>query len=143
MSDFTNPKIAAIDDGLAELDPCLDTFGRSHSFALRHSHEGSFNVPRRWLHRESGGIRQEIGLIIALPMPDRLVRGFHPEIPCTLHVAAFDRLARRHYHATVFEALPFRSVRSSLRDHLAEAVAKLDACSPDFIAQYGVDDEKG
>lgn len=143
MSDFKNPKIAAIDGGLSELDPHLEEFGRSHSFVLTRSHEGSFNVPRRWLHREFAGIRHEIGLVIASAMQDRLERGFYPDIPCTLYVAAFDRVARRHCHATIFEARPFRSVRESLSDHLAAAIAKLDACSPEFIAQYGVDDEKG
>jgi hypothetical protein len=55
MSDFTNSKIAAIDDGLRELEPCLAEFGRAHGFALTRSHEGSFHVPRRWLHRASAG----------------------------------------------------------------------------------------
>jgi len=143
MSDFSNPKIAAIDDGLIELEPCLAEFGRAHGFALTRSHEGSFNVPRRWLHRESAGIRHEIGLIIASPMPDRLQRGFYPDIPCTLYVAAFDRGAQRHYQAAVTEAEPFRSLRDSLSHHLADALAMLDACSAEFIAHHGVCDRTG
>jgi hypothetical protein len=140
MSCFTDPKIAAIDDALTELEPGLGEFGRSDGFALTRSHEGSFNVPRRWLQRESAGIRHEIGLIIASPMPERLERGFFPDIPCTLYIAAFDRTAQRHYDTTVFEAQPFSSLRDSLRRHLADAVAKLDACTPDFISHYGVHD---
>ncbi len=143
MSSFNNPQIAQIDDALAELEPSMDEFGRSHGFALTRSHEGSFNVPRRWLHRESAGIRHEIGLIIASPMPERLERGFYPDIPCTLYVAAFDRAAQRHFHAAVAEAAPFRSLRDSLSGHLATALAALDACTPEFIAHHGTRDQKG
>ena len=135
-----NPKIAAIDDALTELEPSLDRFARSHGFTLTRSHEGSFNVPRRWLHRDAAGIRHEVGLIIASPMPERLERGFFADIPCTLYVAAFDRAARRHYYAPVFEAQPFRSVRDSLSHHLADALSKLDACTADFILRFGVND---
>lgn len=143
MSSFRSPQIAEIDDALTELEPALNEFGRSHGFALTRSHEGSFNVPRRWLHRESAGIRHEIGLIIASPMPERLERGFYPDIPCTLYVAAFDRAAQRHYHAAVFEAQPFRSLKDSLGHHLADALAKLDACTPEFVSHHGVYDQKG
>ena len=140
MSCFTDPKIAAIDDALTELEPSLDEFGRSHGFALTRSHQGSFNVPRRWLQRETAGIRHEIGLIIASPMPERLERGFYPEIPCTLYIAAFDRAAQRHYDTRVFESQPFSSLRDSLRRYLADALAKLDACTSDYILHYGVHD---
>jgi hypothetical protein len=143
MSSFTNPKLAAIDDALAQLEPTMDEFGRSHGFALTRSHDGSFNVPRRWLHRESAGIRHEIGLIIASAMPERLERGFYPDIPCTLYVAAFDCAAQRHYQAAVTEAEPFRLLRDSLSHHLADALAVLDACTPEFIAHHGVCDQKG
>jgi hypothetical protein len=143
MSHFANPKIAEIDDALTELDSSLAEFGRSHGFALTLSHEGSFNVPRRWLQREFAGIRHEIGLIVALPMPERLERGFYPDIPCTLYVAAFDAAAQRHFHATVCEAQPFRSVRDSLSHQLADALVKLDACTSEFIARYGDYDQKG
>jgi hypothetical protein len=143
MSDFSNPKVAAIDEGLSELEPSLAEFARCHGFTLTRSHEGSFNVPRRWLHRKSAGVGQEIGLIIASPMPERLERGFYPEIPCTLYVAAFDRAAQRHYHAPVTEAEPFRSLRDSLSRHLASALATLDACTPEFIAHHGTCDGKG
>jgi hypothetical protein len=104
------------------------------------SYEGSFNVPRRWLHRDSAGIRHEIGLIIASPMSARLERGFYSDIPCTLYVTAFDRKAQRHYHVTVFEAQPFLSVRDSLSHQLADVLSKLDACTADFILHYGVHD---
>lgn len=140
MSPLTNPKLAAIDDALRELEPSLGEFGQAHGFALTRSHEGSFNVPRRWLHRDSGAIRHEIGLIISLAMPERLERGFYPDIPCTLYVAAFDRKAQKHYQTPVFEALPFRSLRNSLDLHLADALAKLDTCTSDFISRYGVHD---
>jgi hypothetical protein len=143
MSDFSNPKIAAIVDGLSELEPCLAEFGRAHGFALSRSHEGSFNVPRRWLHRESAGIRHEIGLLIASPMSERLERGFYPGIPCTLYVAAFDGAAQRHYQAVVTEAEPFGSLRDSLSHHLAGALAMFDACTPEFIAHHGTCDQKG
>jgi hypothetical protein len=140
MTAFANPKLAAIDDALTEFEPCFANFAHSHGFTLTRSHDGSFNVPRRWLHRESAGIRQEIGLIIASPMPERLERGFYPDLPCTIYVAVFDRAARKHYHTTVCEARPFSSLRDSLGHHLADALAKLDTCTSDFISQYGVDD---
>ena len=140
MSPFANPKLAAIDDALTELEPSLEEFGQAHGFALTRSHEGSFNVPRRWLCRDTGAVVHEIGLIIASEMPERLERGFYPDIPCTLYLVAFDRKAQRHYATTVFEAQPFSSLRDSLRRHLADALAKLDACTPDFILHYGVHD---
>jgi hypothetical protein len=136
----TDPNLAAIDDALTELEPSLDAFGKKHGFALTRSHEGSFNIPRRWLHRDSGTIRHEIGLIIASAMPERLERGFYPDIPCTLYIAAFDRKAQRHYHGTVFEGQPFSSLKDSLHCHLEDALAKLDGCTPDFISHYGVCD---
>ena len=143
MSDFSNPKIAAIDDGLSQLEPGLAEFARTHGFTLTRSHEGSFNVPRRWLHRQSASVGQEIGLIIASPMPERLECGFYPDIPCTMYVTAFDRAAQRHYHAPVTEAESFRSLRDSLSRHLASALAMLDACTPEFIAHHGTCDGKG
>ena len=142
MSSLANPKLATIDDALTECEPCLDGFAHTHGFALTRSHDGSFNVPRRWLHREAAGIRHEIGLIIALPMPERLERGFYPDIPCTLYIAAFDRAARKHYHTAVCEAQPFGLFRDSLSHHLADALAKLDACTAAYISQYGVDDHE-
>jgi hypothetical protein len=138
MSPFANPKLAAIDDALTELEPSLNEFAQAHGFALTRSHEGSFNAPRRWLHRDSGVIRHEIGLIVSSKMPERLERGFYPDIPCTLYFAAFDRKAQMHYETIVFEAQPFISLRDSLPRHLADALAKLDACTPDFISRYGV-----
>ena len=142
MSSISNPQIAEIDDALAELEPAMDEFGRFHGFVLTRSHEGSFNIPRRWLHRESASIRHEIGLVIASPMPERLERGFYPDIPYTLYVAAHDRAAERHFHAAVAEAEPFRSLRGSLGRHLANALAMLDACTADFIAHHGTNDGK-
>src|SRR5688500_1792320 len=114
MTTFSNPKLAAIDDALTEFEPCLAEFAHCHGFTLTRSHDGSFNVPRRWLHRESAGIRHEIALIIALPMPERLKRGFYPDIPCTLYVTAFDQSARKHYHLVVCEAQPFTLFSDSL-----------------------------
>jgi len=141
MTSLTNPKLAAIDEALSECEPCLDAFANSRGFTLTRSHDGSFNVPRRWLHRESSGVRHEIGLIIALPMSERLERGFYPDIPCTIYVSAFDRAARKHYHSPVCEAQPFSLFRDSLSHHLADAIAKVDACTSEFILQYGVDDQ--
>jgi hypothetical protein len=143
MSPFTNPKISAIDDALTEIEPILDAFAQAHGFALTRSHSGSFNVPRRWLRRKSGAILHEIGLIIASEMPERVERGFYPDIPCTLYLAAFDRRAQRHYDIRVFEAQPFSSLRDLLARYLADALAKLDACTPDFISRYGVQDYPG
>jgi hypothetical protein len=143
MSEFSNPQIAAIDDGWLELEPELEEFARTHGFTITRSHEGSFNVPRRWLRRELAGVLHEIGLIIASPMPERLERGFHPDILCTLYVAAFDRAAHLCYQEAVAEAEAFRSLRGSLRHHLAEALATLDACTREFIAHHGTHDPKG
>ena len=58
-------------------------------------------------------------------------------------VVAFDRKAQRHWDTRVFEAQPFRLLKDSLPRHLADALAKLDACTPDFIALYGVQDLAG
>jgi hypothetical protein len=138
MSTFTNPKIAAIDDALTELEPSLDEFARCQGFTLARSHDGSFNVPHRWLHRDSAGIRHTIGLIIALPMLERMERGFFPEIPCTLYITASDRTSQKYYDTRIFEEQPFHSVKVSLSHHLAEALVKLDACTADFILHHGV-----
>jgi len=140
MSPHTNPKLAAIDDALTELHPILEEFGQAHGFTLHCSHEGSYNVPRRWMRRDAAPILHEIGLIIASEMPERLERGFYPEMPCTLYITAFDRKAQRHFTTRVIEAQPFSSFRDSLRQHLADAVAKLDVCTPDYILHYGVHD---
>ena len=113
MSSFAHPKIAAIDDALSELEPVLEEFGRAHGFILTRSHNGSLNVPRRWLHRESAGVRHEVGLIISAPMPERLDRGFHPDLPCTLYIAAFDLAAPTHYYTAVVEAQPFGQLRET------------------------------
>src|ERR1051326_6352750 len=110
MSPLTNPKLAAIDDALTELEPILEEFGLVNGFTLGRSEEGSYNVPRRWLHRHLPSVRHEIGLIISVGMPERLERGFYPDIPCTLYIAAFDRKAQRHYDDRVFEAQPFSSL---------------------------------
>jgi len=138
VSPHTNPKLAAIDDALTELHPILEEFGQAHGFILHRSHEGSYNVPRRWLRREAAPVIHEIGLIIASEMLERLERGFYPEMPCTLYLAAFDRKAQRHFNASVFEAQPFCSLQDSLWCYLADAVAKLDACTSDYILHYGV-----
>jgi hypothetical protein len=140
MSAVTNPKLAAIDEALTDLEPTLEEFGGAHGFALQRSHEGSFNVPRRWLRRDLGAVVHEIGLIIALPMSERLERGFYSAIPSTVYLVAFDRTAQMHYEARIFEAQPFSALRDSLRGHLADALAKLHTCTPDFISQHGVHD---
>jgi hypothetical protein len=140
MSALSNPKLAGIDDALTELEPFLVEFGRSHGFKLARSHEGSFNIPRRWLYRESDGtspIRYEIGLVIALEMSERLERGFFPEIPCTLYITAHDREACMYYHAAIVEAQPFSSLKDSLSDHLGNAGTKLKACTRKFISEHG------
>ena len=140
MSPHDNPKLAAIDDALTEFHPILEKIGNIHGFTLHCSHEGSYNIPRRWLRRDAAPVVQEIGLIIASEMPERLERGFYPELPCTLYIIAFVREAQRHYEALVFEAQPFYSLRDSLSRQLEDAVAKLDVCTPDYILQYGVQD---
>jgi hypothetical protein len=140
MSTLLNPKLASIDDALTELETCLTEFGRAQGFTLVRSHEGSFNVPRRWLYRELVGsppIRHEIGLVIALPMPERMGRGFFPDIPCTLYVAAYEREAHLHCYEVVVEAQPFSSLKGSLPQHLRDAVAKLETLTPEFISQHG------
>ena len=137
-SPHANPKLAEIDDALTELHPILEEFGLAHGFTLHRSHEGSYNIPRRWLRREAAPGVQEIGLIIALEMPERLKRGFYQELPCTLYITAFDRKAHRHYETRVFEAQPFCSLRDSLHRQLEDAAAKLDVCTPDFILQHGI-----
>jgi hypothetical protein len=143
MSPFTNPKLAEIDAALTQLEPGLEQFAQVHGFALTRSHEGSFNVPRRWLRRVSGAVVHEIGLIISSETPDRLERGFYAEIPCTLYVAAFDKDAQRHYRSTVFEAQPFRSLNESLSRHLTDALGRLEACTPEFLRRHGVGDNSG
>ena len=140
MSSFTDPHIAAIDNAMTGLEPCMQEFCRSHEFAMTRSHEGSFNVPRRWLQRESAGIRQEIGLVIAFPMQERLARGFYSAIPCKLYIAAFDRAAQRQYSANVFDGEPFHCLEHSLRSYLSDAMAKLNACTPEFILRHGTHD---
>jgi hypothetical protein len=141
MSQFTNLKIASIDNALTELEPILAEFGRAHAFTLTRSQEGTFNVPRRWLRRELSGIHHEIGLVIASPMSERLERGFSSDIPCTLYCAAFDRSIQRHYQAQIVEAQPFDLLRDSLSRHLEDALARLDSCTAEFIARYGICDQ--
>jgi hypothetical protein len=140
MSVLSNPKLAAIDDALNDLEPCLTEFGQTHGFTFLRSHEHSYNIPRRWLHREAAGIRHEIGLVIALQMPERLKHGFFPEIPCTLYIAAFERERQMHYSASVFEAVSFSSLRTSLPGYLLEAERKLQVCTSAFICEHGAHD---
>ena len=138
MSPHANPKLAEIDDALTELHPILEEFGLAHGFTLHRSHDGSYNIPRRWLRRDAAPIFQEIGLIIAAEMPERLERGFYVELPCTLYITAFDRKAHRHYETRVFEAQPFCLLQDKLRLQLGDAVAKLEICTADFILQHGI-----
>lgn len=138
MSCFTNPKIAEIDEALTELEPNMVEFTHSHGFVLARSIEGSFNVPHRRLHRDSEGIRHEIGLIIDAPMPERLERGFYPDIPCAMYITAVDLVTQRYHHSTITEAQPYTLLRDSLRRHLVDALAVLEPCSADFISRYGV-----
>jgi hypothetical protein len=42
MSPFSNPKLAEIVEGVAELEPIFDKFGCASGFALQRSIEGSF-----------------------------------------------------------------------------------------------------
>ena len=137
MSSLSNLNLAAIDGALIELEPTLEQFGRAHGFTLVRSHNGSLNVPRRWLHRHLAAVFHEIGLIIALPMPERLERGFYPDIPCTLYIAAADRKTRWFYHTSICEALPFSQLGQSLAQHLADAGSRLETCTPDFIVGHG------
>jgi hypothetical protein len=140
MSAHTNPKLAAIDDALTEVEPILEEFGLAHGFTLTRSHEHSYNVPYRKLHRESGVIRHEIGLIISSDMPERLERGFFPDIPCTMYIAAHDRQTHMRYGTRIFEAVPFSALRSSLQGYLMEAERKLATCTLGFIAEHGTRD---
>ncbi len=133
MPEVPNPKLAAINDALTQLEPLLEEVGRPHGFRLVRARESY-----RYLHRDlPGGVRHEIGLIIALPMPERLERGFFPEIPCTLYAAAFHRPLRKHYHTEIFTHQPFSSMRASLTVHLRQAVAELERCTADFVAAHG------
>jgi hypothetical protein len=143
MSSHGHPKLDEIDEALIQLEPLIDDSIRAGGFVLTRSHEHSYNVPRRWLQRTVAGICHQIGLVIASPMPERLERGFYPEIPVTLYVAAFDREAQKHYDTVISEAQPFVLFRDSLRQHLADAIARLDTYTPEFIAQHGVDDATG
>ena len=129
-----NPKLAEIDIALTALEPTLSEFGRAHGFNLVRSHEGSFNIPRRWLHRHLGGIFHEIGLIISIPMPERLERGFFPTIPCSLYITGVDRKTGRHYHHFILDGYPFERLTDSLPTHLGDALEKLDRCTIDFLS---------
>ncbi len=143
MSPFSNPKLAEIDEALTELEPYLVEFGRAKGFTLMRSHEGSYNVPRRWLRRDFGTspvVRHEVGLVIAAPMPERLERGFFPEIPCSMYIAAFSPANRMHYDAIIFEAQPFFCLRQSLAAYLRDAAGKLEGCTGDFILRNGKPD---
>lgn len=139
MSCFAHPKLAGIDDALVELEPVLKEFARSHGFTHMRSHEGSFNVPHRRLYRELSGIYQEIYFVIALPMPERLERGFYAAIPCTLYIAACDRATQGHYHTAVFEAQPFDLAKGALSRHLEHALVTIESCTAEFITAMGGD----
>jgi hypothetical protein len=125
MSTFSNPKLASIDDALSQLEGALEAFARLHRFSLTRSHEGSFNVPRRWLQRRVQGVFEEIGVIVASPMPERLELGFYPEIPCTLYVSSQVNGVLLH-HEAVAEAIPFQDMLATLAGQLQSALEALE-----------------
>jgi hypothetical protein len=129
--------IEATDDALIELEPSLGEFVRSRGFVCAHS---LGNVPRRWLRRESAGIRHEIFLLIVPSLEMRFEEGVYQEVHCKLCIAASDLAATRHYRSRVFEAQPVSLLRDLLRRHLPDAINKLDACTSDFILRYDVHD---
>ncbi len=136
MPEFPNPRLAAISEALTQLEPLLQEVGRPQGFKLVRGRESY-----RYLHRDlPGGVRHEIGLIISIPMSERLERGFFPEIPCTLYAAAFHRAAHKHYHTEIFTHQPFSSMRASLSAHLRQAVAELEICTADFVVAHGTPD---
>jgi len=140
MPTFSDVKLDAIEDGLARLDPGLQQFGTSFGFALQKGHEHSADIPRRWLKREVNRIRQEIGLVVAIPMDERLARGFWPEIPLSLYITAQMATAHnelRYYHEVLEEAISFSVLNNTLEEHLTLAQSKLQACTPDFVAERG------
>ena len=132
MATFSHPKLASIDDAMTQLEPILETFAQPRGFALTRSHEGSLNVPRRWLQRRTAGVFQEIGLIVSSPMPDRLALGFYPEIPCSLYVSAQINGALLH-DQIVAESVPFCYLSQALADHLLLAVESLESHMSEYL----------
>ena len=135
MSLHANPAIAAIGDAFERLEPCLGDFARRHGFVLHRSHDGSINVPRRWLRREFEGICQEIGLVVALEMPLRLERGFYPDLPCSIYVAASDARNGSDAVATICESQPYRLLVETLGKHLRDALDRLDPRSGALVSR--------
>jgi len=134
---FTEPKLNEIDSALAELDPTFEEFARVHGFTFLRGTSGCFNVPRRWLRRRTLNLSQGIDLVIALPMLERLERGFFPAIPCTVYIRAQNHDTNRWRHTNIVEARPFDELSHSLAQCLADAGATLDAYTPDFVTQHG------
>ena len=89
MSPLTNPKLAAIDDALTELEPILEEFGLVNGFTLGRSEEGSYNVPRRWLHRHLAVAVPFTGALIAAPN----MGVFSPSCSCSTMLSSWSKVS--------------------------------------------------
>ncbi len=137
MSKSDDPRLAGINAALTEIEPLLEEVGGANGFTLTRARQ-CYRYLQRDLHAPGPfQLYHEIGLIISLPRSECLQQGFFPEIPCTLYIFADDRVAGRHYHAEIVKDQPFNSLKASLAGHLREAVARLDRCTADFIAEHG------
>jgi hypothetical protein len=138
---ISHPKLVEIDNALAALEPTLNEFGHSLGFILLRGHGQSCNIPRRWLRRCGPYLHQDIGLVIAASIFERLERGFYPSIPCCLYVMAHSFASRRFCSATIVEAQPYTEFRLALPQHLADAHSQIEAWTPEFIDNHGESSE--
>ena len=137
---ISHPKLIEIDNALTELEPAMEEFARLNGYDLWRGHGGSHNIPRRGLRRQADCVSHAVDLVVASPMPERLERGFYLELPCALYIRAQTHLFPEPchwYHTVVVEAQPYCALVRSLAQSLADAGARLDACTPDFVSQHG------
>ena len=134
----SNPTIAEIDAGLDNLQDVLAAFANSEAYEIQRSHEGSFNVPRRWLQKLGEPRRDVIGLIIDLPYPEKLQQGWHSAIPIQIYAQSEVRSESqsRCCHQIV-ETSPFDTL--DLSAALRKAQDTIDDWSTEWILANGED----
>ncbi len=134
----SNLAIAEIDAGLDNLGDVLAAFADSEGYEIQKSHDGSLNVPRRWLQKLGEPRRDVIGLVIDLPYPEKLQQGWHSAIPIQIYVQSEVRSEgeSRCCHVIV-ETSPFETL--DLDATLRKAQDTIDNWGTEWILANGED----
>ena len=144
-SGHENPKLAEIDIALSKLESCIESLAHESGYEITRSHDGSFNIPRRWISRttELGGrqIRHQAEILIGVPINVRLERGFYPEIPLDItagatlkHLEPFSDLL---LYKTMAEGLPYSEANDQLPELFRRIRSLHERWDADFVAEHG------